>query len=389
MRFIHTADWHIGKLVHGIHMTEDQKYILDQFIEMVKEEKPDAIVIAGDLYDRSIPPVEAVQLLGEALVEILLKQGVKVIAIAGNHDSPDRIDFGGRLMEATGLYISGKLKKEIGKVTMEDEFGPVNFYTVPYAEPVLVRELYGDETIKTHDDAFKVIIDKIKATINMNERNVLVAHGYITSGESPETCDSERPLSIGGTDAVNVEHFHDFNYVALGHLHGAQKINVDKIRYSGSLMKYSFSEVKHKKSVTIVDIDESGDIQYRYRELAPKRNMRKIRGELKDLIEEANSLEKTSEDYIMATLTDKGEIIDAIGKLRNVYPNVLRLEREASTGDAGEERTSASKNFVEKSLLGLFTEFYENITGNKFNQEMKEIVVDTAEGMEKERRNER
>lgn len=389
MRFIHTADWHIGKLVHGIHMTEDQKYILDKFTEIVKEEKPDAIVIAGDLYDRSIPPVEAVQLLGEVLVELLLKQGTKVIAIAGNHDSPDRVDFGGALMKATGLFISGNFRKDIEKVTLEDQFGKVNFYMLPYVEPVLVRELYGDENIRTHDDAFKAIVDKVNSKMDANERNILVTHGYITSGEAPETCESERPLSIGGTDAVRVEHFENFNYVALGHLHGAQKIKSDKIRYSGSLMKYSFSEVTQKKSVTVVNIDENGDIDYKYRELTPKRDMRKVKGELKDIIAKASECEKNPEDYIMATLTDKGEIIDAIGKLRNVYPNVLRLEREVLRGDAGEERTSASKNFVEKSLLGLFTEFYENITGNEFDEDMKEIVVDTAEGMEKERRTER
>lgn len=374
MKILHTGDWHIGKLVHGIHMTVDQEYILKQLIDLIKEEKPDVLIIAGDIYDRSIPPIEAVELLDNVLSEILLKEKTKVIAIAGNHDSPDRVGFASKILRDNGLHISGNLPYEIEPVIIEDEYGPIHFYPIPYVEPAVVKVQYGDETIKTHDDAMSSILSKINGHFDERVRNVCIAHGFIMGLENLDTSESERPLSIGGSEYVNVDYFEKFDYVALGHLHRPQRVKHHYIRYAGSLMKYSFSEAKQNKSVTIVNIDAKGNIELEFKSFQPLRDLRIIKGELSKLIDKEIYSQGNTEDYIMAVLTDRGELIDPIGTLRSVYPNILRIESEQFDREAGESKTSAGSDFVKKNPLELFKEFYENMSGEEFAEEKSQVV---------------
>ncbi|WP_113671262.1 exonuclease SbcCD subunit D [Vallitalea guaymasensis] len=371
MKILHTGDWHIGKLVHGIHMTEDQKYILKQLVELIDQEKPDVLIIAGDIYDRSVPPIEAVDLLDEVLSDIVMKHKTKIIAIAGNHDSPDRVGFGNKLLRDNGLYISGNLTEEIEPICIEDEFGGVNFYPIPFVEPAIVRELYNDESIKNHDMAMKAILSRVNEGLESNSRNICVAHAFVMGTVMLETSESERPLSIGGSEYVNVDYFEKFNYVALGHLHRPQKVMYDHIRYSGSLLKYSFSETTQNKSITLISMDSEGNISVDLRELSPIRDMRIIKGKLENLTDKDIYSTTNTDDYIMATITDRDELIDPIGVLRGIYPNILRLEKEQLDREAGENTTSASGDFAKKDPVDLFSEFYENVSGEEFGTEKR------------------
>ncbi|MDP4144730.1 MAG: exonuclease SbcCD subunit D [Bacillota bacterium] len=397
MKIIHTGDWHIGKIVNEFSMIEDQEYILEQLIKIIEEEKPDALVIAGDLYDRSIPPVEAVELLDRVFSRILLDMKTPILAIAGNHDSAERLSFGSKILTNNGLHIAGVFNGNIKKVVLEDDLGIVNFFMVPFADPREVRHVLKDESISTYDDAMMRVIHKIKEEIKENERNVLIAHGYVTFMKEEalgqdteevhiraglETSDSERLLSIGGTDLISAKHFDCFHYTALGHLHGPQKVGSHKMRYSGSLLKYSFSEINHKKSVTIVELNETEEVTVRLRELTPKRDMRIVRGPLNQLIDPQIYKEANVEDYVYAVLTDEGELVDPISKLRAVYPNIMGLGRE-EIGSKEESKTSASHGYKNKSKLQLFQEFYQAISGKELTEEKIDIVSEIIEEVER------
>jgi exonuclease SbcD len=374
MKILHTGDWHIGKLVHGIHMTEDQAYILKQLVELIHTEKPDVLLIAGDVYDRSVPPVEAVDLLDQVLSEILLKTETQIILVAGNHDSPDRLGFGSKLLRDHGLHISGNLSKAIEPIVLQDAFGPVCFYPVPYLEPALVKALYGDDAIKSHDSAMGAVMASLRAQMDDGVRNICIAHGFIMGTESLETSESERPLSIGGSEYISVEHFEGFHYVALGHLHKPQRVKKETIRYSGSLMKYSFSEATQKKSVTLIDIDGEGHVTITDKVLDPVRDLRIIKGKLENLLDPQVYVGTHVEDYIMAVVTDREELMDVVSQLRAVYPNILRMEREQFDREAGEALSSAGSEFAQKDPLDLFSEFYENVSGECFTEEKRALV---------------
>ena len=278
MKFIHTADWHLGKLVHGVYMTEDQRYILNQFVELIEEEQPDAVVIAGDLYDRSVPPTDAVELLNDVLFRINVELNVPIIAISGNHDSAERLSFGRSWYRHSQFYITGKLENEIHPVHING----VNFYLIPYAEPGMVRQLLENDKIHTHQEAMQAIIENIEPTLNKSEPNVFVGHAFVLGGT---TSDSERSLSVGGSGCVSVDLFEPFDYTALGHLHSPDAINHDKVRYSGSLLKYSFSEASQNKSISIIEMESDGQFQLRYKSLKPKHDMREIEGYIEDLMD--------------------------------------------------------------------------------------------------------
>lgn len=364
MRIFHMADWHIGKLVNGFYMTEDQEYIIEELCKAIEEKKPDVLVIAGDLYDRSVPPVHAVELLNKSLIKIVKDLNTKVIALAGNHDSNERIEFASSLLSQSGLYMFGNLKRKIEKVTLEDENGKVNFYPIPYADVPYVRDLFEDENIKNYDLAMERIVAEISKDFNKEERNIAIAHGYVTSikengFEELEESDSEKPLSIGGTDYINSKHFNIFNYTALGHLHGPQKIGSDKIRYSGSLMKYSFSEVKQRKGITIVDLDEKGEVNIEIYELKPMRDFRVKKGTLEEILNGYNNEEENKEDYLKVILEDKGELLDPMAKLRAIYPNVMELSREERI--VRDSSKKIANNIKEKSKIVLFENFYKDI----------------------------
>lgn len=404
MKIIHTSDWHIGKVVNEISMLEDQIHILHELIDILNEEKPHVLVIAGDLYDRSVPPASAVEVLDEFLNKIIIDLKIPVISIAGNHDSPERLSFASGMLKKQKFYMEGLLREDIEKVTLSDEEGEVDFYLVPYADPAIVRHIYKDENIKNHDDAMKKVIEIIEEKMDKNKRNVLVTHGYITfMGESSdenmalmeaaidedgrkvraglEVSESERPLSIGGTDLISGKHFSSFNYVALGHLHGAQKVGSDRIRYAGSLLKYSFSEERQKKSVTIVDLNKQGEVNVTLRSLNPIRDMRTIKGDL-DYLTSPEFYEKhNKEDYIYALITDDGEVLDPMLKLRAIYPNVMGLRRESNR--SLEEESLVRGDHKTKSKLELFEEFYENITLRTFDEERKEVISEVLEEVQR------
>lgn len=386
MKIFHMGDWHIGKLVNGFYMTEDQEFIIEKIYEAIKKEKPDVVVIAGDLYDRSVPPVHAVELLNKTMKKIVKDLNTKVIALAGNHDSNERVEFASSLLCDSGLYIVGNLKRKIDKIVLEDEYGKVNFYPIPYVDVPVVRDLFEDENIKTHDLAMQKIISEILNDFNEDERNIAVAHGYVTqmkedNFEALEESDSEKPLSIGGTEYINSKHFEKFNYTALGHLHGPQKVGSDRIRYSGSLMKYSFSEVKQKKGITIVDIDENGDVDIEIYDLKPRRDFRIKTGTLDEIIKGFDNSSENYDDYIKVILKDKGELLDPMAKLRSIYPNVMELTREERV--SRNSSRNVATNIKEKSKITLFKNFYEDIMGEGCSEEEINVIEKIIEASEK------
>jgi exonuclease SbcD len=377
MKFIHTGDWHLGKLVHGIYMTEQQRAILDQFIELVAEEQPDAVIIAGDLYDRSVPPTDAVELLDEVLFKINVELNTPIVAIAGNHDSAERLSFGSSWYRHSHFYLTGKLEREARPI----EINGVHFHLVPYAEPGFVRHMLGDRSIHTHQDAMKAVIGRIEETMSHDVPNVLVGHAFVLGGE---TCDSERTLSVGGSGCVGGELFAPFSYTALGHLHSPDAIRHDKIKYSGSLMKYSFSEAKQRKAVSIIEMDSSGRFSARQRSLQPRQDMREVEGFLEQLLDPQFHTKQKTDDFLKVTLLDDGALIDPIGKLRQVYPNVLHLERKIEAVDQKNLQHFSSGKDEKKSELELFEQFYQEMTTADFTKEKRSVMAGIIDGVIKE-----
>ena len=396
MKIIHTSDWHIGKIVNEYSMIDDQKYILNKLIELIDEENIDVLMIAGDVYDRSIPPVEAVELLNETLSKLIIDRNVSVIVISGNHDSGERLSFGSKILEKQGLYIAGSDDKLYKKVVLRDNNQNVNFYLVPYKDPALTKKLLNNKEIRSHNDAMIAVIDKIKEELNENEINILIGHGYVTMKREEaiegndhkyevaelETSESERPLSIGGTDLIDGNIFKDFDYVALGHLHGRQRIGRETMRYSGSLLKYSFSEVKQKKSVAVLDLIDK-DINVELKELKPLRDLRIIKGNIEDLICEGRDIEEGKEDYIQAILTDDGELMNPMEKLKSVYPNTMLISRERKK-NVSKENTLSKGEFRKKSKIDLFKNFYEAYGSGEYNYKKEAVLIDTIKEVLKE-----
>ncbi|CEK29823.1 exonuclease SbcD [[Clostridium] sordellii] len=390
MKIIHTSDWHIGKIVNEFSMIEDQKYILNKLIELIEIEDPKVLLIAGDIYDRSIPPVEAVELLNETLNKLIIEKNIKVLAISGNHDGGERLSFGGSILEKQGLYIAGRDEELYKKVTIKDENKNINFYLVPYKDPALIRKILEDKEIKSHNDAMISVVNKIKKELTKKEKNILVGHGYITMKRKDaikelenkyevaelETSESERPLSIGGTDLIDGNIFEDFDYVALGHLHGRQKVGREAMRYSGSLLKYSFSEVNQKKGVYILDINKENNIDIDFKPMKPLRDLRIIKGNIEDLLEEGRNIKEGKNDYIQAILTDDGELINPMEKLKSVYPNTMLITRERKK-EITEDKTSAKGEYKKKSKLELFKEFYDDLGNGDYTKEKEEVLINT------------
>lgn len=374
MKIFHTADWHLGKLVQGVAMTEDQAYILQQFIEQIQIEKPDVVIIAGDLYDRSVPPTEAIQLLNKTFKQILIDEKTPIVAIAGNHDSATRLNFGSELMKSSGLHLVGHLEKDIKPVVLEDEFGEVHFYLVPFAEPSTVRVLFGDDSITTHEAAMAKIIEQIRLNLDETKRNIMVAHAFITKDGMPElnTSDSERKLTIGGTECINAALFEPFCYTALGHLHQAHFVANETIQYSGSPLKYSESEVTHKKGFLIIDLAQDGTVKLEKRLLMPKREMCIVKGVLDDILQH-----KKSDDYVFVKLEDEGYVKGAAELVRTVYSNALHIERTAVFTQI--EQQSTTMNRVQMDDSELFELFYSEMTGKELSVETKAIYTEVLQ----------
>ncbi|WP_404409353.1 exonuclease SbcCD subunit D [Jeotgalibacillus malaysiensis] len=364
MKFLHTADWHLGKLVHGVYMTEDQADILNQFIKLAEQEKPDAIVIAGDLYDRSVPPAEAVNLLNETLYKLNVEMKIPIVAISGNHDSADRIAFGSAWYKHSNLHVTGKWHPELSGT----EIKGVRFHSVPYAEPSVIKEIFHDDSITNHHDAMQRIVASISSKSDFGQKpEVLVGHSFVTGGS---TTDSERTLSVGGAGTVGKELFDSFTYTALGHLHSPHAIKDEKVHYSGSLLKYSFSEATHTKMVKCVTI-ENNQASVKEMLLKPKKDLVILRGSMDELMDQ--SFYENKEDYIKAVLTDEGALIDPINRLRSIYPNVLHLERETSERDKKMERQARGKqeNLTDTQL---FKRFFEYVTEAEWTEEIEREV---------------
>lgn len=391
MKIIHTADWHIGKSVNQVSLLADQEYALQSLVALLERECPDVLVVAGDVYDRSVPPVEAVELLDRTLTTILLDLNIPVLMIAGNHDSPDRLAFGSKILKNKGLHIAGRLQQTISKVSLRDSHGPVHFYLVPYAPPPVVRDIFARSDVTDHDSAMRAIIDSIRQQWEPTERNVLVTHGFVRGVEALDECDSEKPLSltlaIGGTEYVDVRQFDDFSYTALGHLHRFQRAGSERVCYAGSLLKYSFSETQHQKAVAVVELGAGSELTVEAKPLLMLRDMRKIKGGLNELVQPAVSQSENAEDYLHVTLTDEGELLEPMSKLRAVYPNVLGLDF-AVRKSGGESKTAAGEGYKQKTKLELFEDFYRDMTGLAFAEEKAAAVkkaiyaVDAANGGE-------
>ncbi len=373
MRILHTSDWHLGRIFHGVHLTDDQAHLLDRFVELVNDARPDVILIAGDIYDRSVPPTDAVDLLDDVLSRILLDYKVPVILIAGNHDSPERLGFGTRLLARQGLYVISEVSKDLTPVAIPDAGGPVYFCPLPYAEPPVVRERLAVPDAPNQQQALQSMINHVVRQIPSDKRKVGLAHAYVAGGAESE---SERPLSIGGSSQVNTTCFQPFHYTALGHLHQPQNAGGASIRYAGSLMKYSFSEATHRKSVTMVEMNDTGKITQEEITLTPRRDVRRLEGNLTDILSGPQSGE-SKEDYIMVTLKDPGAVYDAIGKLRTVYPNVLHIERPHMTNTG--ELSGPSGDHRGRSETDLFSDFFAQITGEPLSRQQTELVAETMD----------
>jgi len=379
MRFIHTADWHLGKLFHGVHLTEDQAYVLDQFTDFVRESEPDLVIVAGDIYDRAVPPPDAVRLLNDTVSQIVLGLRVPMLIIVGNHDSPERLAFGSQLLAEQHLHIITDISPDCAPLRFTDDQGPVNVFAIPYAEPAVVRERLGVDDVHDHDAAMKVVTGLAKAARPKGERSVLVAHAFASGGKTSE---SERPLSVGGVGNVAKTRFSGFDYVALGHLHKPQSMG-ESTHYSGSLMKYSFSEAGHDKCVKLVEIDGKGKCSVEEVSLKPPRDVRTVRGYLSKILEKPPP-KSARDDYIMVTLLDRGAILDAMGKLRQVLPNVLHIERPHLGGSE-----AVPGRGVDHRKLGeaeLFDAFFREVTGEELTSDQRSAFGEVAEQVRQEER---
>lgn len=369
---MHLSDLHLGKVILEQSMIDDQKYILEQIIKIIKDKEVEVILIAGDIYDKGIPNVEAVRLFSNFLAR-LYENRIKVFVISGNHDSKDRLIFGNELFIDNGVYIEGIYNGVLKKIELADEFGKILIYMLPFIKPADVRGFYPDMEIDSYQDAVKCIIDN--TDIDVSKRNIIMVHQFVTAnGIEIERSDSES-LSLGGIDNIDVSLFDQFDYVAMGHVHGAQKLIRDTVRYAGSPLKYSFSEVHQRKCVPILDFKEKGKIDIELVDLVPLRDMRVIKGRLEQLLDDEVVALGNTDDYINAIITDDDYIMDAIGKLRRFYKNILRLEYQNKRNSVLEKGSQLfSDNVEKKSEIELFEEFYEKQNGIKLEKERFEIV---------------
>ena len=367
MKIIHLADLHIGKRVNEFSMIDDQKYILNQILEIIDKEKPDAVIIAGDVYDKQVPSIEAVELL-DSFISDISKRKTTTFIISGNHDSAERLAFGSSLMAMGKIYISPVYNGKISKYTLKDDFGSANFYLLPFVKPYHVKRFFPDEKIESYTDAIKVVVDNLK--LDTSEINILIAHQFVTGASRTES----EEISVGGLDNVDASVFEDFDYVALGHIHRPQKIGTERIRYCGTPLKYSFSEVNDTKSVSIIEINSKEDFNLRTIPLIPKRDMRKIRGTYEELITKTSYENTNTDDYIHVTLTDEFNVVDAIQKLRVIYKNIMKLEYDNMRTRESRKINLDDMVIENKNPLEIFSEFYKLQNNKEMNDEQKEII---------------
>lgn len=378
MRLIHLSDLHIGKRVNEVSMLEEQEYILRQILQIIDTEKADAVLIAGDVYDKSVPPAEAVTLFDDFLCR-LAKRSLPVFIISGNHDSPERLAFGNRLMEHSGIHISPVYSGTIEPITLTDAYGAVNFWLLPFVKPAHVKRFYPEEGIESYTDALRSAIQHMD--VDRGTRNVLLTHQFVTGAA---TCESEE-LSVGGTDSVDADVFDGFDYVALGHLHGPQNIGSGRIRYCGTPLKYSFSECGHHKSVTVVELRVKGELELHLCPLQPRHDMRQIRGTFAELVNKSHYSGTATDDYLQIILTDEEDVPEAVGRLRVIYPNLMKLSYD-NTRTRTNQVLDKAEDVHLKSPLELFAELYERQNNQPMSEEqcafMQGLIEAIEEGVE-------
>ena len=361
MKLIHLSDLHLGKRVNEFSMLEDQAFILQEILRIIDEEQPQAVLLAGDIYDKSVPSGEAVQLFDGFLWELSSRK-LQVFVISGNHDSPERLSFGGRLMEGSGIHLSPVYSGKVEPVVLEDAYGPVNVYLLPFLKPAHVRRYFPEEEIGTYTEALGKAVEALE--IHKEQRNVLVTHQFVTGASRS---DSEE-ISVGGSDNVDASVFDDFDYVALGHIHGPQNIGSPRIRYCGTPLKYSFSEAGQQKSVTVAELKEKGTLEVAARPLTPLRDLREIRGSYLEVTAKRFYEGRNREDYLHITLTDEEDVPDGAAKLRVIYPNLMRLDYD-NTRTRSRNLPEGAEEPETKSPLELFEEFYERQNNQPMTEE--------------------
>lgn len=376
MKFIHTSDWHLGRQFHNVSLLDDQKAVLSDFIQYLQANPVDAVVIAGDIYDRSVPPTSAITLMTQTLDKICHDLGTPVIVIPGNHDGAQRLGFAAQQMKESGLHIISDFDVMMKPVIIHTETaGEVAFYGMPYNDPEQVRHHY-QQPISSHDEAHQWLCEQIRSAANTTQKNVLISHCFV---DGAMESDSERPLSIGGSDRVNSEHFKAFDYVALGHLHQPQKKGAEHIRYSGSLMKYSFSEQHQKKGMTLVELDEQGFKSATHIDFTAPHQMRIIEGELEQLLE-AGKTDPHADDYLLVRLMDQHAILDPMDKLRAVYPNVLHLEKPGMLMGIEQEVGRAK---LARGELDMFKDFFNEVQKTGLTEAQDQAIQSVIEQINK------
>ena len=372
MKFFHISDLHIGKKLREMDISKDQEHIIQQIIKKADEYSPDAILIAGDIYDRSVPPASALNLFNDFITE-LESRDIKVFVISGNHDSPDRLQFGKSILKKNDVYIAGTFDGKLQKVELTDEYGDINIYMLPFIKPSTVSMFYKDEVIDSYDKAFRLVVEE--AQVNQEERNVLISHQFVTYGsKEPETSESES-IRIGGLDNIDVSAYEPFDYVALGHIHRPQKVGRETVRYCGTPLKYSFSEISSEKSITMVEMKEKKDISISKIPLTPLKDMRVIEDTLENLLHKPEYT-KYSKDYVSAIVIDEEELFDPIGQLRAVYDYLLLLEIKNTKSQYINEDIEYSADIKEKDPFELFKNFYYIQNNKEINKTQEKILLE-------------
>ena len=372
MRFLHISDLHIGKRVNELSMLADQEFVLKQILRMVDDQQPHAVVIAGDVYDKTIPPAEAVTVFDDFLWS-LSRRKVPVLIISGNHDSPERLAFGGRMLESAGIHLSPVYGGEVTPVTLKDESGEVDFWLLPFIKPIHVRRFFPEEAVESYTDALRTAIAHMP--LDPKRRNVLVTHQFVTGSV---TCESEE-ISVGGTDNVDAAVFEAFDYVALGHIHGPQNIGSNRIRYCGTPLKYSISEVGHSKSVTMVELAGDGGVKLTALPLQPLHDMRQLRGDFAALTEPSAWENTATEDYVHIILTDEEDVPEAVGRLRAIYPNMMKLSYDNTRTRSDQMQESAA--VPERSPLELFDDLYRLVNNQPMSEVQRQFAAELIENI--------
>ena len=373
MKLIHLSDLHIGKRVNEISMLEDQEYILLQILQIIDDEKADAVLICGDVYDKSVPSAEAVTLFDDFLCR-LAQRKIPVLIISGNHDSPERLAFGNRLLELGGIHISPVYDGNIRSVTLTDEHGEAVFWLLPFIKPTHVKRFYPDEGIESYTDAVRVALEKMP--VDTSKRNILLTHQFVTGSV---TCDSEE-LSVGGSDNVDAAVLEAFDYVALGQIHGPQNIGSNRIRYCGTPLKYSFSESAHHKSVTLVNLGAKGSLELQLRPLQPRRDLRQLRGSFAQLTDKGFYQGTATHDYLHIILTDEEDVPEAVGQLRVIYPNLMKLSYD-NTRTRTNQTVDGAEDVQRKSPLELFDELYQLQNNQPMSERQRSFTLELIESI--------